>query len=659
MNKGLSMRCTRDPSRKAKQNGIAMVAALLFIAVFMAMAAGMLSMSSANTQSAQNHRNANAALNAALSGLECARYQILNAPTFETSSNTVSVEDADRMWQGSNGHGGLYGRLVAANLGEKAEKKNVSGGEEILTGRVKAGRGNGLNNGQGNAWAWGLRRRENASFQLRFIRYDDDPFTIHVFSTGDDDGQITRTIKVQANIAKKAKVLEYALAGRGRMWLAGDTTIHGDVYSSWDRAEISPFNMTDDSTVEGSLNTVLPWQDILQESYQMQTYQYDGGNLVLDDGKRMASGGTLLDANGNTITNSSGSPIDILDLNFKIFDGKNIALDGAGNPIVGYVNGEPIGTVTYGNPVEAFNGDGSRTFSSSDELQGTYDTVNYSQPGQNDIPGLNISDYDRTEIVNTYRNITTDITKSNSATQYTGSIESLGSTNGTRWRYEYFPHNADSYTTGSGLKIKRYIYKNQSFTNKTLPANTNALFVNCTFNGVLFIDCNTNTSANFNNVRFDDCAFNGVIATDVPNALNWQRNALYFTGSSTFDNQSDFQEFTILAPHFNVNLGNANNGEVQSDENVITGAVVGGIVDIRGNAQVYGTVISMCDTSQWSSGYVTNIGATLGDGGSETTTIEDIGKIEITPDRDQMLPSGIKSPVIINLKMNSYEEVRQ
>ncbi len=41
---------------------------------------------------------------------------------------------------------------------------------------------------------------------------------------------------------------------------------------------------------------------------------------------------------------------------------------------------------TYGNPVEAFNGDGSRTFSSSDELQVTYDTVNYSQPGQNDIP---------------------------------------------------------------------------------------------------------------------------------------------------------------------------------------------------------------------------------------------------------------------------------
>jgi hypothetical protein len=57
-----------------------------------------------------------------------------------------------------------------------------------------------------------------------------------------------------------------------------------------------------------------------------------------------------------------------------------------------------------------------------------------------------------------------------------------------------------------------------------------------------------------------------------------------------------------LAPHFNVNLGNANNGEVQSEENVITGAVVGGIVDIRGNAQVYGTVIPWSDTASGAAG---------------------------------------------------------
>jgi len=246
------------------------------------------------------------------------------------------------------------------------------------------------------------------------------------------------------------------------------------------------------------------------------------------------------------------------------------------------------------------------------------------------------------------------ITKSGS--EYTGSIESLGATNGTKWRYEYFPHNANSYTSGSGLKVKRYIYKNQTFTDQTLPANTNALFIDCTFNGVLYVDCNKNTSTNYNNVRFEDCTFNGAIVSNAPRSLSWQRNALYFTGSSTFDNKTDIPS-TILAPNFNVNLGYANNGEVQSDENVLTGAIIGGIVDVRGNAQVYGTIISMADTSGYTSGYVSNIGATLDDGGSETTTIEDIGTIEITPNPNQMLPSGITTPIVIKPVAGSYTEL--
>jgi len=77
---------------------------------------------------------------------------------------------------------------------------------------------------------------------------------------------------------------------------------------------------------------------------------------------------------------------------------------------------------------------------------------------------------------------------------------------------------------------------------------------------------------------------------------------------------------------------------------------------VRGNAQIHGTIISMCDTTQWSSGYVTNIGATLEDGGSETTVEGDVGVISITPDADQMLPSGILSPIIIKPLQNTYSE---
>ena len=64
----------------------------------------------------------------------------------------------------------------------------------------------------------------------------------------------------------------------------------------------------------------------------------------------------------------------------------------------------------------------------------------------------------------------------------------------------------------------------------------------------------------------------------------------------------------------------------------------------------------MCDTTGWSNGYVTNIGATLGDGGSETTEPGDVGTIDITPDSDRMLPSGISSPIVIQPVQSTYSE---
>ena len=89
---------------------------------------------------------------------------------------------------------------------------------------------------------------------------------------------------------------------------------------------------------------------------------------------------------------------------------------------------------------------------------------------------------------------------------------------------------------------------------------------------------------------------------------------------------------------------------------MLTGAIIGGIVDIRGNAEIYGTVLSMCDTTMWSSGYVSNIGATLGDGGSETTEPGDVGTIHITPNPNNLLPSGMVTPIVIDMDGNSYVE---
>jgi hypothetical protein len=644
-----------------RQKGIALIITMIFIVVFSALSAAMFTMTTSSVQASVNHQKSNHALNAALSGLECARYILAATETLETPRNTISDTEADIIW--SNFCSNLQTKQLGGQpVGAAREFSDAGGsGDEIVTASIPYSNTNA-----------------DLNFQIRFYRYDDDWRTIYIQSNG-ADGAITRKVGLNVQLSKDTRVLNYGIASRGRIWLAGDTTVHGSIYSAWNLStsqlsqlsaleeqlkqqlaagtlsstafynlvsslslsstnrtiirnellsgalspknaasrcigamsgsSVAPFNTTADSTVLGSINTCWTKDQVASKSWQFETWDTDGNPIYHTDGE----------GNYLYVTDSEGD---------FLYDN----------------NGDKIK---------------SRIINSDDEIQGVSADINYGEAPQN-LAGMNIADYyddsgnSLTELE--YKQAAA-ITKSGSAVQYTGNLDTLGDTAGTKWRYEYFPHNADSYTSGSGLKVKRYIYKNQTFTDQTLPSNTNALFVDCTFNGVLYIDCNKNTSSYYNNVRFEDCAFNGVIVSNAPQSLSWQRNALYFTGSSTFNNQSDIQEATILAPNFNINLGNANNGEVQSDENVLTGAIIGGIVDVRGNAQVYGTIISMADTSSYTSGYVSNIGATLEDGGSETTTIEDIGTIEITPDPGQMLPSGIRSPIVLKQLNNTYQEI--
>lgn len=379
-----------------------------------------------------------------------------------------------------------------------------------------------------------------------------------VTSTGNSE-DISRDVQIEFDLCKSAKVLEYAIASRGRIWLTGDSTIHGDVFSSWDNIACAPFNMTSESTVEGTINTIFTKNQAQSSSWQLETLDSDG----------------------------------------------NVVYDEDGNPVV----------------------------SANDQIQGSHYGINYGVASE--VPGMNISDYD--------------------TSTYESSVTNIANTYETRT--EYFPHAAGNYSaaaSSSSRKVTRKVYRDQHFTNAKIPYNYNALFINCTFDETLFVDCSKTTSSYYNNIRFDNCTFNGPIVTDTPSSLNWQANCLYFTGSATFNNDS-MSEATILAPHFNVNLGNT--VPISGNANVLTGAIVGGIVDIRGNANVYGTIISMCDTTNWTSGYVTNIGVSLTDGGSESVEEGDIGVIDITPDKNNMLPSGISTPIVIKPNANTYVEI--
>ncbi len=522
--------------------GVALLLSMIFIAVFSALAVSMAAMSGANVQLASNQHKINAALLAAQSGLDCGKYIAGTISLGKTGYNYVTDAQALKVWLDLCQYvqtSGLDGQIV----GPATRFTDAAGsGDQIVTSPLNFG-------------------SANVNFTVRFYRYDSDPRTIKLQSTG-TDGEVTRKIRMEMKITKDRSVLNYAIASRGRMWLTGDTTIHGDVFSSWNRADIPPYNMGSDSTVLGTINTVLTLEQIQAENYQLET------------------------------------------------------LDEDGNPM--------------------FDENGNRIYSPADEIHAYHEGINYGQPYQ-DMPGMKISDYN------------TDCYNAGLTSVPTSTVKVV----------EYFPHAASNYSLprdGSSTSFTRNVYENQTLTNALLSMNRHALFRNCTFEGVLYINCSkTSTSKSYcNNVRFEDCTFNGTIISNVPQPFNWKNNCLYFTGEATFNNQSGIQEATILAPHFNVNLGNTN--PQKSDNNVLTGAIVGGIVDVRGNAQIYGTIVSMADTTPYSSGYVTNIGATLDDGGSETTELGDIGVISITPEVEKMLPSGITSPIIIKPLQNTYCE---
>lgn len=578
-----------------RRRGAALILSMIFLMVFSALAVSLSSMSNVNAQVADNQVKTNRALTAAQSGLECALYIARTAAFGETCYATISTAEANQVW---------------ADLQTYVQNLNLDG-RGRTTGRLSGSNGDYI-----RIASLGIGT-SGGECDIEFRRMDADIRTFKVVCTGRDSqvNLISRTVGMDISLAKGSDVLNFAIASRGRMWLTGDTTIHGNLYSSWDRADVSPFNITTDSAVEGTVNTVLTLNEIDNENaFELET-------LNGSDKPIFYYTETVYDSDGDPIGGSYGS---IDDNNYMVDTSGNPVFDASGNRILPDYD--------------------SRYYGSGDELLGYHEGVGYGvNDGGGELNGMDISDYD------------TD--------SYMTGLVTIGSSSNTD--VEYFPHASGNYSyprdgTPSSTwneRLNRHVYENQTFTDAMLPPGRNALFRNCTFEGVLYLDCyktSTSSSSYTANVRFDDCNFNGVVVTDVPQPFHWRRNCLYFTGAANFHNQSQVQEATILAPHFNVNLGNTN--PAQSDNNVLTGAIVGGIVDVRGNAQIYGTIISMCDTTGWSSGYVTNIGATLDDGGSETTDLGDIGVIGITPEEGSQLPSGITTPIVMQPNMSTYSE---
>ena len=515
--------------RNRYRRGSTSLLAVFFVTLFSVLALSFVGMSNVNVQMANNHEHMVSAMMAAESGLEYADTLIASyMELYEASSFDAGVSDSEALAEFTAMAGHV--QVTAAGTIPAAAAFDEGGGN---TGTVL------------NVPAISVKSGDTATFSLQFKQYDDTPQEFEVTSTGTSGG-LSRTVLLRYNIVKDTTLLQYAVASRSRIIITGDSTIEGDIMSTWGSspeetpetwADIAPpFELAADSTVNGTMSTVLTEQ-------------------------------------------------------------------------------------VWGDS------DNSHT----DVILGTHDGLLFEQP---EIPGYETSDFDTT----VYANMTTD-------------LPTAGST-----QYERFPHGPDGYTDWtSGAKwFARDVYAGETLSNVRVPAGSDALFQNCTFEGVLYIE-GSMSSGQQNNIRFENCNFNGIIVTAVPDTFDWKDNVLYFTGGAIFNNTFS-DAATILAPNFNVNIGNTQS--LETSPSTIKGLVVGGIVDVRGNANFEGTILSMYDPSPLgysAAAYGTNAG--YSDENNEAGSVEYDGTILISPDPDNLLPLGVSARIVLSRDADSFVEL--
>ena len=237
----------------------------------------------------------------------------------------------------------------------------------------------------------------------------------------------------------------------------------------------------------------------------------------------------------------------------------------------------------------------------------------------------------------------------------------------------------------------RPVFRNMHFKNVRIPKGMNALFDNCTFEGVTYVEMQTNittsggattkdpgegmnwskkmksgsfsadtalTATNSygyvegNNLRFNNCTIKGPVATDNPSAYTHFTNSMEFTGATMFDNQAD-QTATIVAPQTNIEMGSFT--DPSKAPSTLVGVVVAGNIDIRGSSKVDGSIIVTGDGA----GSTTMGWFGASDAATEPTTAMPEGgwgRMSIVYNPNRPLPDGINLAIDIVPNMDTYWE---
>lgn len=212
----------------------------------------------------------------------------------------------------------------------------------------------------------------------------------------------------------------------------------------------------------------------------------------------------------------------------------------------------------------------------------------------------------------------------------------------------------------------------------------------------------TNTRQHSNSIRFDGCTFLGSIAGDTPAQYTHWRNKVQITGATRFYSDpndaelalqpdgaqlrsilnslgstklDNLQRSSIMMPGWSVDVGNFTN-QVNTNPDLtarvkLKGTIIAGIMDIRGTADVLGTLLMTFrpipgEGPLYYNGQPEAFNTTLGyfgslDGDGEgalpgSSTFNGFGEIRLRYDPDAKLPDGILWPASVEPVADSYRE---
>jgi len=296
---------------------------------------------------------------------------------------------------------------------------------------------------------------------------------------------------------------------------------------------------------------------------------------------------------------------------------------------------------------------------------------------------------------------------------------------------------------------RRPVYEGMTFRHVRIPAGTNALFRDCTFEGVTYIETETacedvhwnyagaverldgaaeseptfqvrypdivatlpgapdpvgDTKPLSNNLRFDGCTFLGSIAGDTPAEYTHWRNKIQFTGPTRLFNRSDdpdllaqpdgpllaatlsslgkqdlieLRKSSLMLPGWSVDVGNFANEQAEDPDDTarirLSGTIVAGILDIRGTADLHGTLLmtfqpkegegplhfgGKADAFNTTIGYFGSLDGDFEGSTPGEDTFEGFGEISLRWDPDADLPDGIPWPIHAVPLPETYREAR-